>query len=567
MSYEVGVSSGFWQIGRDPSLLGLSAKAGFIATAGVTFNQVDLETMAEFLEPKVKDSIKRIKKELGLKIGLHAEIGKLSALEAAERRIWDQAHDRLVETVKNAVEVGIVYINFHLSSEGNVQFTEAQSRLQGYFNPVVTPEGKPFWTLAEKSKAVKERILAMLDTDGGSRPSTIFRLVADEPVYRKMVEEENRKFDEIAKKRTEELERNLERDETYRNLPDFRKREEKFRLLEAIREQVSREFRNVIYSPEFVYRAWTKTSFPKYVLEAGEVDAYLLVAESMKEFNDVLWKEIAKNKGADEAYETEEKAFNAAVAARYLEGHLTLKDHPKNKDLLGGKSVLEWAKEHNLILTFEMPEKEDVPEGLYRLYDPRHAYWFVKKLNSPVIKLCIDFEHMLAQRLDPYKVIPELAPDFGKYVYLFHLGEPKPYFGKAHIPIPLGSQAQEIIYEWLYMMRKLGFKDGLLIFERGGGRTGSGRSTYEVYENSVIALKLIAKYLAQDVKPDRLPLDFYGMSEQNEPEFARQRVNIVDHAWDPLEGVLSVPEEKHTFLSRAAVEKQKGQEWEKRKFR
>jgi len=40
-----------------------------------------------------------------------------------------------------------------------------------------------------------------------------------------------------------------------------------------------------------------------------------------------------------------------------------------------------------------------------------------------------------------------------------------------------------------------------------------------------------------------------------------------EHAWDPLEGLLSVPEEKHTFFSKTAVEKQKGQEWEKRKYR
>jgi len=40
-----------------------------------------------------------------------------------------------------------------------------------------------------------------------------------------------------------------------------------------------------------------------------------------------------------------------------------------------------------------------------------------------------------------------------------------------------------------------------------------------------------------------------------------------DHAWDPLEGLLTIPEEKHTFLSKSAVEKQKAEVWDKRRFR
>jgi len=128
------------------------------------------------------------------------------------------------------------------------------------------------------------------------------------------------------------------------------------------------------------------------------------------------------------------------------------------------------------------------------------------------------------------------------------------------------SQAQEIIYEWLYMLRQKGFKEGVLIFERGSGR-GGGKTTSDVFELSVLALRQIAENLEKGIAPKELPLTFYGMSEKNDAVYKRELVAVRDHAWDPLEGVLSVPEEKHSFLSRAAVEKQKAQEWEKRKFR
>ncbi len=569
MTYAVGVSSGWWHIARDPALLGLPLKAGFIATAGVTFNQVDLESTAEFIEPRVKENVLRIKKELGLRIGLHAEIGENAALESAERRIWEQAHLRLVETVKNAVDFGVIYINFHLSTLPIVQYEEARIRPFGFQYQVVGPDGRPMWHFAEKSAAAKKYIKEII-TDSHMQNA----IVREKDFHGKLerLEEEYRR----EKSRVvEEAIKKLRAEPQYKALPESQKRfaeEAEIRDIEKkVTDYYNMKEKELVRNPDQLYDSWTKSAYAQYILEAGEIDAYMIVAHDMHASGDMLWTNIVGGKTPENAYVERESelAFNAAVASRYLEGHLRVKEHPINKQYLNGMSVLEWANKTGLILCFEIPEVERTSrtsEGIYRLFDPRHSQWFIRKMGSSYVKLCIDFEHMLGQKLDPYKIIPQLPGDFGKLVYLFHLGEPKPYWGIAHIPIPLGSQAQEIIYEWLYMLRHKGFKDGVLIFERGSGR-GGGKTTFEVFEQSVLALRQIAENLEKDIAPKELPLTFYGMSEKNEAVYKRELVSIREHAWDPLEGVLSVPEEKHSFLSRAAVEKQKAQEWEKRKFR
>ncbi len=567
MSYQVGVSSGFWQIARDPALLGLSSKAGFIATAGVTFNQIDLETVAEFLEPKVQQNLIRIKKELGLKIGMHAEIGHMAALESAERRIWDQAHLRLVRTVKNAVDMGIVYINIHTSSTGILQFNEARIRPFGFQYQVVAPNGKPFWMFADKSKAAKDYIKSIITE--GHMAQTISR----EKDFRDKVKKLEEAYNNERKRKVDQAIKELHENPRYKELPPEQQRMHENSAVEKAQneayEDYTRRMHDLQRNAEEFYDSWKKSEFSRYILEAGEIDAYMTVANDMHTNGDSLWTNIVGPMKPGQAYTDKEYEFNAAVASKYIEGHITVKDNVENKNWLDGMSVLEYVNKHGLIICFELPEVEQGPEqgeALYRLYDPRHTQWLIRKVNSPQIKLCIDFEHMLAQHLDPYKVIPDLPNDFGKLIYLFHLGEPKPYWGKAHIPIPLGSQAQEVIYEWLYMLRKKGFKDGILIFERGSGR-GGGKTTFEVFEHSVLALRQIADNLEQDIPPKELPLTFYGISEKNDAVYKRELVTMREHAWDPLEGVLSVAEEKHTFLSGSAVAKQKGQEWEKRKFR
>ncbi len=577
--YKVGISSGWWSIGKDPALLGIAMKiGGFGATSGVQFNQIDLDTTAEFFEPRLLQNVKKIKSELKLEVGIHAEIGKIAALESAERRIWEQAHIRLVELAKGAAGIGAAYINFHLSSEIQVQYEEARLRPFGHMYQVVGPDGK---SIAEFCK------------DSGARD------VALEEYVRIDLSVDEPKREGYWKEQTEEAEALAQKDlENFRNSPTYlrevdiikdglgRRGAGKNEINQAIRnyeEEAHRGFRRARLSDaQEKYRnpshdklmsLWLASPFGKYFVWAGEIGAYLIVAHDLYKKNDAFWTNIVGSTDPNEAYHHKPMEFNAAIAASYIEGHLRVKDHPLNKKHLNGMSVLEWCEKHKIVLAFESPEVEmahelgGAAEGIYRLFHPMHAYYFVKKIGSPSVKLCIDFEHTLAQKIDVDKVLDEVPGDFGKYVMLFHLGEPKPYQGKAHIPIPMGSQAQEIIYTWLYKLKKKGFENGILIFERGGGRSGAGKTPFEVFEHSVWVLRKFAEFLEKGIKPDDLPPEFFGIAEEQKDIYARQSVIIREHAWDPLEGLLMIPEEKHGFLGKAAVDKGKAKEWERGRFR
>ncbi len=557
--YTVGISTGFWRIGKDPALLGLAQKIGGLgATGGIRFVQIDLETVAEFAEPDVKEQIKRIQSKLGMdEVGLHGEIGELMALDSAEKRIWDQTHRRLCQTVKFSAEVGFLYVNIHLSNKQLLSFTESQNRIQGYFYPVVGPDGKGLQSVVEGNTKIYEEVKKHISHLIGR--STTFR-----------AEKKN-----LLNKRLQDLPRFVEQ-EYQRELqqrPDLTEEEKKFlkqTIEQRIRNQIAEDVENTVNTYDFLFDVWLKLKkdeAERYQLEDGEWGAYHIVAHWMKERGDSFWSNIARNKYPEDLYYDKENDFCAAVASKYIEGHLTLKDNQANRDYLNGMSVKEWCEKHKLYLLLENPESGEGAEGLYRLFDPQHFYHTIKQLGSPYIMVTIDFEHMVSQGLDPNEILEKLPDDFGKLIFLFHLGQAVPYGGTAHIPIPRGSIAQEQIYKWLYILRKKGWKRGYMMFERGGGRTGQGRLPNEVFEDSVQALRQIAAYLPKDIHYDKLPPEFYGISIQNEPVWARQLVAMREHAWDPIEGLLSVPEEKHTFLSKSALDKGKAQEWEKRKFR
>ena len=145
-------------------------------------------------------------------------------------------------------------------------------------------------------------------------------------------------------------------------------------------------------------------------------------------------------------------------------------------------------------------------------------------------------------------------------VKVMHVGWPTPHV-PAHIPIYLGSEAQEYIYKILYELKKKGFdekEDRWIIFERGGGQ--------DPIKDSVVSLRKIVGFLRKDVVPKDLPPEFYGVGDEG-PEVARQFVTIREHALDPLKGVLHVSEEEFGFLRTGVDEKGKLEEWKKEKFR
>ncbi len=555
MPYKVGISSGWWHIDRPPELLGLATKVGsFGGTVGCQFIQADLETTSEFFEPRLKTNLMRAKKELGLEVGLHAEIGELMALESAERRLWDQSHLRLLETIKNAADFGMIYVLVHTSNRPQLMFLEAQYRVTGYFYPVVSFDGQPLYTACEKNENVKKAAKRHL------RGVESVILHDNEEGYNEYL----RWRAEIEKEEINKQYAELNKNEMYRALK--KAGDPRADAMEAQARQTGESNAvNIVQQnlPEIIYDIWKKAPNAKYSMDTAEIAAYMIIARYMKETGDPLWTTIAKDRDVDDCYVNHHAEFNAAVAAKYLEGHLIADKHPYNKQVFGKEmSLLEFLNKNNVLFLLEIPEAHAGNEGLLRLFNPLDTYILLKKLNNPKIKLCVDFEHMISHKLDVDEVIKKMPRDFGKSVFLFHLGKPIPYFGTAHPTIPIGSRSQEIIYKWLYEMRKSGFQDGYMIYERGGGKT-----PLEVTQNSVWAMRQIANFLDKDINPEDLPPEFYGVSEQNREVFARQSVAIHDHAWDPLEGVLSIPEEKHGHFSKASVEKGKGEVWEKRKYR
>lgn len=557
--YEVGISTGFWKVRRDPNLLGLAQKIGGLgATGGIQFVQVDLETVAEFSEPDIKEQIKRIKEKLGMTAGLHGEIGELMALDSAEKRIWDQTHKRLCQTVRYAKELGFFYVNIHFSNKQFISFTEAQHRTQGYFYPVVGPDGRGLQGIVKETPKMHDEVKKRM-------PPTLHKSVTWRRAYRKLREKKLEQLPALVEQAVRRQLQNIpesQRTESLRKQLDEQAERE---IGQSLMEQAGREAQD----DDFEFGAWMNLSddeSEKYQLEDGEWGAYHLVAHWMKEKGDPLWSNIAKGADPEKLYFDDEQAFCAAVASRYIVGHLTTVNKA-NTDHLKGMSIKEWCEKEGLYLLLENPESGEGQEGLYRLFDPEQFYYTMKQINSPFVKVTIDFEHMVSQQINPDEMIPKLPNDFGSMILLFHLGQPVPYGGTAHIPISRGSPAQEQIYRWLYWFKKKGWKNGFIMFERGGGRTGQGNLPSEVFEDSVQALRQVAKYLEMDVKPEILPPEFYGISMQNSDVWSRQIVAMREHAWDPLEGLLSVPEEKHTFLSKAALDKGKGQEWEKRKLR
>ncbi len=555
MPYTVGVSSGWWKIDRPPDLLGLATKVGsFGGTAGVQFIQADLDTTSEFFEPRLKEQINRIRHKMGMDFGLHAEVGELMALESAERRLWDQSHIRLVETVKYSAELGMKYINIHLSNKPQLLFLEAQYRVTGYFYPVVSYDGRPIWTICEENEKVKEAAKKHI--------RGVERVVFDDNQdgYEKILEWQSSIEEREVRKELDELESSPEY-ETAKGSGDLSLQ----RVLQAqATERGKGNARSIVNRelPDQVYYAWKESVNARYNLDTAEIAAYTIVARYMKETGDPLWSNICKNGDVERTYVDHHAEFNAALAAKYLEGHLTVKNNEYNKKYLNGMSVLEWLEKHKIILALEIPEAHEGYEGLLRLIDPLQGHVLIRKLRSPILKLCIDFEHMLSHKLNVENMINKLPSGGGKDIIALHVGKPIPYFGSAHTPIPIGSRAQEIVYQWIFALRKKGFRDGYIIYERGGGKTA-----WDVMQNVVWVMRQMVKYLEQDVPFDKLPPEFYGISEQTKETFARQLVTVRDHAWDPLEGVLEIPEEKHTFLSKVAVEKGKREEWEKRKLR
>jgi hypothetical protein len=234
------------------------------------------------------------------------------------------------------------------------------------------------------------------------------------------------------------------------------------------------------------------------------------------------------------------------------------------------KELLDVLK--NLHIAIEMPDARDPKEaGRYMLWRTKQIYLAIKltredlkKEGNPFwdkIMMLIDFEHIATQGVDPLEELRELvkyAPDVGKYIICIHSNNPSPLH--SHFPIQLGDDR---IYELLWILKEAGLgadHTTYILFERGGFK--------DPFQQSVTALRLMIDFMKKNTPPDKLPAEFYGVAPRGLLAEERQWVSIFQHAMDPLKGLLKIPEEEYSSLSKAAMEEGKRpEEWKKEEYR
>jgi len=351
---------------------------------------------------------------------------------------------------------------------------------------------------------------------------------------------------------------------------------ERSNYIKLITTQTIQEFLKLIQSRQLAY--------------GPEKIAYYIMARWMEKTGHPLWRPViettisyyAKKEGKtkeqwlkekgienisidDKKFQKDYRLWVPSVSALYVYGHFYPRSAPPSESgaepEFDVKSPAEILEKNGIYFIFETPMAGSGMEDLLRFPQPAQMYHLVKAMNSKFFGIAVDIEHMLMDGLNVEAALDILPQDAGKWIRVVHTGYPSP-LGPAHIPIPLGSDQQKYLYDTYWKLRQKGMgkeNEVFIIFERTGGP--------DPIQQSIIALRLIKKFLEMDCPPEKLPLEFYGLEPGQWASTERQRMQILEHAFDPLKGTLQVPEEEHGFLGRAAIEKGKGEEWRKEKYR
>lgn len=344
-----------------------------------------------------------------------------------------------------------------------------------------------------------------------------------------------------------------------------------------------------------------------YGFEGSEEIAYRVVAKWLFTKRDNLWNLIVggfenkhdpdviikkfidiKDSGETGQKFTEAKAevfkVIAAVAARYVEGHL---EKPmkveeeidvKNKELAEFKkamfipqteqykSIYNYCRDYGMHIYIETPNAIEGAEGEMRLMHAKDHIAIIKvmhtrtddkkKLKFPGenISYNMDFEHLVGQELNPMRQINDLKEGDGRFITMVHTNPPKAV-EPSHAILRKMSRDMEIIYIWYWELRKKGMKNAYFVWEMGGDKG---------VEESAVSFRLIIKELSNDIPPDKMPPEMFGLDKNFEAE---QRVNIMHHMNDPLEGLFIIPESEWTELSAAAQRRGKGELWRRDQYR
>ncbi|MDI6806568.1 MAG: hypothetical protein QMD14_01985 [Candidatus Aenigmarchaeota archaeon] len=564
MVYVVGVSSGAFRVAEareKPELIGLFKKAQSSIYKGVQFIQLDLESISEFEEPNLKEKLERdIKEKLGVSYGIHSETRafgiEVAELDSAIETDYKFGHERLGSILEKSGDLGSKYVLIHSSESEPFLF------LERHLQPCALVDfwGRPFTKFLEENGW----LLDWMFEKGKFMWVEIIGITLDEYLKREVeefvaIELERWRREYITIRAREPTEEEINR-----------YREEMGKIAEErVRMRLRRHFLDFVVSRSLHY--------------GPERFAYYHVAKWMEKNKDPLWTKMidatinffAERDGKkreewlseqrikeltidDENFRKLSYLWVPSVSAKYIWGHL-MQDKNPEKLYPDFKPIL---KKYNLPLLLETPMAHPGVEEWLRLPNPVQFYYLMKEVGPEYLQIALDLEHMLSIRLAPELVIKHLPEDAGKYIKVIHAGWPAT-IAPAHLPILLGSEQQVYLYKMYYLLREKGFGldpsiDHYIVFERGAPET---------FIESIDSLRKIVKFLEKGTKPEDLPLEFYGIAPKEVAAVERQLVSIREYAYEPLKGLITVPEAEHTFLGRAAVEKGKAEEWKKEKYK
>lgn len=493
--YIVGISSGMPKDIPTPA-----GRLGFAVTKGVELIELALEHPVAMSKREI-DEVNRIKKKMGIKLSLHA--GFDAYLTSPYDIDYINAEDQLKLYIEATAKTKAIYIDFHVCVLARPRMYSIPRR----YDMLLDENGDNIVKKVDKKKTPKLWEWFIKDgVKGGGRGGSIHYFFPGDI---------NHKMQDIEKK--------VNRKEV--TLEEGQKEYDK--LYEKGVEKAMKHFKENKHN-----QPWGDSGVENFAFE--------LIGRWMWETRDPLWKAYCGNNKWEE---TKEENAVAAVSARYVVGHL--------------KKHLKEMEEKNVIIALESPDARGGQyAGYYRLQTITEIYHIVKHINSPQIRILVDFEHMATQGIDPMKDVEKAPKDVGRYIKTLHVGTiPMP--AHAHAPSPRGDV---YIYTLLWKLRQKGLRHAIFIFERGGFEPG------KLYEQIVITLKDAAKYLTQDVHPDKLPDEYFGLT----PAEMEHEKRIVDsHTFDPLQGMLELPELSDTWLGGEAIRKKqiRPEKWKKEEHR
>lgn len=623
LKFKVSVSAGLFNVARGEEIATVIRKVGYALTRGTSAIEIsgDVPHEIDFTEGR---ELRYISEKQKIDLSFHGSLQVPMCMP--ERVQWREAQDHLEKSIKSGVYGGCSYVNFHSCLHFWVEMmTYAGSRLE---NIMSDWDGRFISEILwENPKLIKWFIWRFFDRYqgailGSERLSVLqYKVQAEFDTERERIPEkygeESQKIDEDYKKGKITLEEGRRlKNEIQKKIDKDREDLRTDKFVDKLNKMIKERLEEFLSDPNpRKRRDW-------YVKERGDFkDACEILANALFLTQDPIWIDMVKmyedvlkkynyNPGeaerepfsewVSESFEKAEEEgdmkfkefYYGVVGAKFMRGHLIklfrwMADHKNGLfhqievelDSINPPNKEEEKKKlkkvlRNIKITIENPDARDPSHaGRYMLWHPKQIYVSVKhtkrelkeKWENPYhdkIFMLIDFEQLATQGTDPLHEIKDLTkviPDVGKFISGIHANYPTPLH--SHLPIEMGDIH---IYRLLWELKEAEMgkhHTTYLVFERGGFK--------DPYKMSVTALRLMIKFLDENIEPKNLPPEFFGISSKLPLAEERQWGTIHAHAMDPLKGMLKVPEEEHTAMSKAAIEEErkKPEDWKKEEYR